>query len=158
MSVPTTEQAVTLIKASQGISAKAGLKLQKISSNKREVLQMIPAEDPAKGLKELDLKNDPLPLERALGVVWCIESDSFQFHIELRDRPLTQRVILATVSYIYDPSGFVAPVTLKGKQALQQMCRDKLKFCSLKFLCKETKKFFAKTSLDLLTSQYSDQN
>jgi len=121
---------------------------------------MIPAEDPAKCLKELDLKNDPLPLERALEEVWCIESDSFQFHIELRDRPLTQRVILATVSYkiIYDPSGFVAPVTLKGKQALQQMCRDKLKFCSLKFLCKKTKKLFAKTSLDLLTSQYSDQN
>ena len=125
-SVPTAEQAVTLIKASQGICAKAGLKRHKISSNKREVLEMIPAEDRAKGLKEFDLKNDPLPLERALGVVWCIESDSFPFRIELRDRPLTRRGVQATVSSIYDPSGFVAPVTLKGKQVLQQMCRDKL--------------------------------
>ena len=49
-SVPTAEQTVTLIKASQGICAKAGLKLHKISSNKREVLEMIPAEDRAKGL------------------------------------------------------------------------------------------------------------
>ena len=49
-SVPTAEQAVTLIKASQGIRAKAGLKLHKISSNKRDVLEMIPAEDRAKGL------------------------------------------------------------------------------------------------------------
>ena len=88
-SVPTVERAVTLIKASQGICAKAGLRLHKISSNKREVLEKIPAEDRAKGLKELDLKVDPLPLERALGVVWCIENDSFQFRIELRDRPLT---------------------------------------------------------------------
>lgn len=125
-SVPTVERAVTLIKASQGICAKAGLRLHKISSNKREVLEQIPAEDRAKGLKELDLKVDPLPLERALGVVWCIENDSFQFRIELRDRPLTRRGVLSTISSIYDPSGFVAPVTLKGKQVLQQMCRDKL--------------------------------
>ena len=38
-SVPTVERAVTLIKASQGICAKAGLRLHKISSNKREVLE-----------------------------------------------------------------------------------------------------------------------
>ena len=124
--VPTADQAITLVKAGQGICAKAGLRLHKISSNKRDVLEVIPSEDLAKGLKELDLKNDPLPLERALGVVWCIETDSFQFRIELRDLPFTRRGVLATVSSIYDPSGFVAPVTLKGKQVLQQMCRDKL--------------------------------
>ena len=33
---------------------------------------------------------------------------------------------ITTVSSIYDPSSFVAPVTLQGKQVLQQMCRDKL--------------------------------
>ena len=125
-SVPTVEKAVTLIKASQSICAKAGLKLHKIMSNRREVLEMFPLEERAKGLKELDLKVDPLPLERALGVTWCVENDSFQFRIEIRDRPLTRRGVLSTVSSIYDPSGYVAPVTLKGKQILQQMCRDKL--------------------------------
>ena len=125
-SVLTADQAITLVKASQGICAKAGLRLHKISSNKRDVLEVIPSEHRAKGLKELDLKNDPLPLERALGVVWCIETDSFQFRIELRDLPFTRRGVLATVSSIYDPSGFVAPVTLKGKQVLHQMCQDKL--------------------------------
>ena len=76
---------------------------------------MIPSQDRAKGLKELDLKNDPLPLERALGVVCCIETDSFQFCIELRDRQFKRRGVQATVSSIYDPSGFAADVTLKGK-------------------------------------------
>ena len=37
----------------------------KIASNKRDVFEVIASEDRAKGLKELDLKNDPLLLERA---------------------------------------------------------------------------------------------
>jgi len=69
---------------------------------------------------------DPLPIEHALGVIWCVEDDSFQFRIELKDRPFTRRGVLSTVSSIYDPNGFVAPETLKGKQILQQMCGDKL--------------------------------
>ena len=125
-SVPNVEEAVTLIKASQGICARAGLKLHKIMSNKREVLEAFPIEERAQSVKESDLKVDPLPLERALGVIWCVENDSFQFRIEMHDRPFTRRGILSTVSSIYDPSGYVAPVTLKGKQILQQMCRDKL--------------------------------
>ena len=119
-SVPTVEKAVALIKASKGICAKAGLKLHKIMSNSRKVLERVPLEERAHGVKELDLDVDPLPLERALGVMWCVENDSFKFRIELRDRPSTRRGILSTVSSIYDPSG------LKGKQILQQMCKDKL--------------------------------
>ena len=77
------------MKASQGICANAHLRLHKISSIKRYFLEVIPSEYCAKGLKKLDLKNYLLPLERVLGVVWCIESDSFQFRIELRDHPYT---------------------------------------------------------------------
>lgn len=65
-------------------------------------------------------------MERAIGVMWCVENDSFQFRIELRDRPFTRRGILSTVSSIYDPLGYVGPVVLKRKEILQQMCRDKL--------------------------------
>ena len=125
-SVPTVEKAVALINASKGICAKAGLKLHEIMSNSRKVLERVPLEERAHGVKALDLDVDPLPLERALGVMWCVENDSFKFRIELRDRPSTRRGILSTVSSIYDPSGYVAPVTLKGKQILQQMCKDKL--------------------------------
>ena len=44
----------------------------------------------------------------------------------LQDRPLTRRGIFATVSSIYDPLGFVAPIILTGKRILQNLCRDKL--------------------------------
>ena len=33
---------------------------------------------------------------------------------------------MSTVGSIYDPNCYIGPVTLKGKQILQQMCRDKL--------------------------------
>ena len=33
---------------------------------------------------------DKLPIERALDVHWCIESDAFKFRIELKDKPCTQ--------------------------------------------------------------------
>ena len=34
--------------------------------------------------------------------------------------------MLSVVGSIYDPNGYLAPVTLKGKQILQEMCKDKL--------------------------------
>ena len=125
-STPTAPEAIKLIESTKAMCAKAGLHLHKITSNSKEVLQAIPTEDRSKNTKELDLKVDPLPIEHVLGVVWCVEDDSFQFRIELKDRPFTRRGVLSTVSSIYDPNGYVAPVTLKGKQILQQMCRDKL--------------------------------
>ena len=48
----------------------------------------------------------------------------FRFRIVLRDQPLTRRGILSTVSSIYDPLGFVAPVILVGKRILQHMCKE----------------------------------
>ena len=99
------------------------MKLHKIISNNKEVLKAIPAEERAKDVKDFDFETDHLPMERALAVTWCVENGHFKFIIELRDRPLTRRGTL-TVSSIYDPNGFVGPVTLKGKQILQQMRRD----------------------------------
>ena len=125
-SVSTVPEAIQLIKASQAICSKACLRLHKIVSNKKEVLEAFPVDDHSKEIKELNLAVDPLPIERALGVMWCAESDSFRFRIELHDRPLTRRGVLSTIGSIYDPNGYLAPVTLRGKQILQQMCKDKL--------------------------------
>ena len=82
-------------------------------------------DDRAQGLKDLDLQHCTLPVERALGVQWCVETDTFQFRMILQDKPLTRRGILSTVSSVYDPLGFLFPFTLIGKQILQQLCRDK---------------------------------
>ena len=80
----------------------------------------------AKGVKDLNIDDEKLPTERALGMMWSIEDDEFGFRIEMKDRPLTSRGILSIVSSIYDPFGCVSPAVLPAKQLLQAMCRLKL--------------------------------
>ena len=94
-------------------------------SNNKEVLRSISPSDLAKGIQELDLTCDNLPVERTLGVQWCVDSDTFQFRIVVSERPMTRRGILSTISSVYDPLGLLAPFVLIGKQILQELCKDK---------------------------------
>ena len=103
--------------------ARSGIRLHTFVSNTKEVLKAIPPEDRANGLQNLDLKFNQLPIERTLGVIWCIETDCFRFGIVIQDRPLTRREVLSTVCSVYDPLGLAAPVILVGKQILQELCR-----------------------------------
>ena len=122
-SVPLVDEAVKLIASVKQMCSRGGFRLHKFVSNSKEVIRRIPEQDRADGVKELDLDLDSLPLERALGVHWCVESDCFQFTIVLQDKPCTRRGILSTVSSIFDPLGFVAPLLLDGKSILQELCR-----------------------------------
>ena len=65
-----------------------------------------------------------MPVQRSLGTYWCIESDTFGFHIELKGKPTTLRGILSTISSVYDPLGAASPVILAGKQILQALCHQ----------------------------------
>ena len=76
--------------------------------------------------KEIDLDLDKPHLEHTLGVQWCIKSNSLEFSVLLQDKPCTRRSILSTVSSIYDPIGFVAPLMLQGKSILQELCNLQL--------------------------------
>ena len=123
-SVPSPSDAISLIESTETLCKKGGFRLHKIISNSQRVIDTIPPEDRAKGIKDLVPSRDALPIERALGVQWCVESDTFQFRIELSDRPLTRRGVLATVSSVFDPLGVLSPFILLGKRILQQLCRE----------------------------------
>jgi hypothetical protein len=124
-SVEKVEQATTLIKSSIKMCQKGGFRLHKFTANEREVIESIPV-DRATEVKELDLSHDILPIERVLGMEWCIESDSFWFRITLKDRLLTRRGVLATISSIYDSLGLVASVLLTGKKSYKPCARRML--------------------------------
>ena len=124
-SVASSEEAVNLISDAKEMCRKGGFGLHKIASNKKEVIEAIPAEERAEEIRNKEFDSEALPIERTLGVEWCVDKDSFQFRITLKDRPCTRRGILSTVSSIYDPLGFVAPLLLEGKKILQDLCREK---------------------------------
>lgn len=96
-STSTVTEAVFLIKDAREMCAKGGFRLHKFVSNNKRVIESVPVDDRAKGVKEPNLDQDVLPVERVLGVEWCVESDSFQFRITLKDKPLTRRGILSTI-------------------------------------------------------------
>ena len=125
-SVPTISEAIELIEDSQALCASAKLRLHKFASNRKDVLEALPKDDCARDLKDLDLRYDALPVQRSLGTYWCIESDTLGFRIELKDKPLSRRGILSTISSVYDPLGIVSPVILTGKQILQDLCCQKV--------------------------------
>lgn len=123
-SVQSFEQAKELIKNTKSLCQRVGFRLHKFTSNSREVLSSIPQEDRAADTKNHRLVSKNTAIERALGVHWCIESNTLRFRIILQDRPLSSRGILSTVSSVFDPLGLVAPFILAGKQILQELCRD----------------------------------
>ena len=115
-SVSTPTDAIDLLQKTKKLCKKGGFRLHKIISNNKEVIEAIPLEERAKGIQDLDPTRDSLPIERALGVQWCVESDTLKFRIELADRPSTRRGILSTVSSVFDPLGVLAPFVLIGKK------------------------------------------
>lgn len=122
-SVRSTEEATKLAMEARDLCAHGGLRLHKFLSNDRTVVNSIPESERAPNMKNLDLSFENLPLDRALGVQWNVEADKFMFNIKFQSQPTTRRGILSTVASLYDPLGFVAPVLLKAKTILQEMCR-----------------------------------
>lgn len=54
-------------------------------------------EQRVKDVKTLDLTYNDLPIERAIGMSWCIESDTFKFCITVKEKPIMRRGILSTI-------------------------------------------------------------
>ena len=123
-SVEDEQTAIELIQGLSKACAHGGFNLTKFISNSHAVLECVPPEKRSKEARDLDLGNDRLPVERALGVQWCVESDVFEFRIVLNDKPPTRRGILSVISSVYDPLGFAAPFTLPAKKILQDLCRE----------------------------------
>ncbi len=111
---------------SQDLCASGGFHLTKWASNSRALLTSIPEGERVKDARDLDLSKDALPVERALGVLWCVNSDMFKFKVSLKEQPVTRRGILSIASSIYDPLGFLAPVILPAKILMQQLCKERL--------------------------------
>jgi len=116
----TEAEAISMIKDVTEVCQLGGFHITKWVSSSKNVLESIPEDDRAKGLRKLTF--DDSPTERALGVYWDIVSDSFGFSITDKSSGLTRRDMLSTVCSLYDPLGFGSPVILVAKILLQELC------------------------------------
>lgn len=122
-SLSTEYDAIQMVKDLTTLCQKGGFHLTQWVSNSREVLQSIVEKDRSKNLTELNLDRDQLPVERALGLQWCIQMDTFNFRTVCKERMPTRQGILSVISSVYDPLGYLAPLTLPVKLILQELCR-----------------------------------
>ena len=78
-SLPAEQKAVEHVGSLRTLLSRGVFKLTKWVSNSRDVLKAVPDKERAKDIKDIDIRKDELPAQRALGVQWCVESDSFRF-------------------------------------------------------------------------------
>ena len=126
MSVKCEDDATAVIADMKQLLERGGFNLTKWISNYRRVLASAPEEYRAREVKGLDLTVEALPVERALGVCWNVDEDTFEFRINTPDKPLTRRGLLSVVSSMYDPVGFISPFTLAAKKIIQDLTRKKV--------------------------------
>ena len=120
-SVNSEDDAIKLIKNIRSMGNEGGFNLTKLVSNSKEVLHSIGETFRRNGLKDKDL-GCKLPDEQALGILWNIEADTLEIKIAIKEKPLTRRGMLSTLTSIYDPLRLGAPFLLKGKQIIQAIC------------------------------------
>ena len=69
-----------------------------------------------------------LPEDKALGAKWDVEKDTLGFTMKLVEKPSTRCGLHSMLSSVSNPLGLEAPVMLKGRQMIQQLCQDKLEW------------------------------
>ena len=64
--------------------------------------------------------------ERALGVLWNIGNDKLEYQVHMKEKPLTRRAMLSSLSSIYEPFGLAVPFKLEGRKIIQCLCRQNI--------------------------------
>ncbi|XP_067931070.1 uncharacterized protein [Watersipora subatra] len=124
ISVPTISEAINLVKATQSICMKGNVRVHKLLSNERQVMQAFPKGDWA---SEPNSSYSLLPaIERTLGIQWCLDTDTFQFDFKIDCCSCTRRNVLSSIATIFDPIGVLSPLLLEGRYILQLACKEKL--------------------------------
>jgi hypothetical protein len=118
----TTERAKERCQELCELVKRGGMSLLKWSTSDPEVLKSIPEE-----LREKE-KSISLDLDtsiKALGVKWNPGTDSFVFTVVIPEVPpkLTKRTVLSQLAKVFDPLGWLSPVTVTAKIIFQDLWR-----------------------------------
>ena len=110
-SFANAECAVNLSRQLRDLLAKGGFQLTKWISNCHDVLSAFPVEERTPQIKDLDLKSDSLPSDRALEIHWDVDHDIIKFVFGKGEQPENRKGVLSSISTVNDPLGFTTTTT-----------------------------------------------
>lgn len=114
----TVEEARGIKKQITSILSKSGFTLRKWLANDKSVLNQI--DHNLNDAPELEIEESQTV--KVLGLYWNPTKDVFQFRVQLNDQPvMTKRSILSETSRLFDPLGWIAPITVSFKIFLQSL-------------------------------------
>ncbi|CAG7727908.1 unnamed protein product, partial [Allacma fusca] len=112
----SSEAAVRLHQQLMSLTSEAKFTLRKWATSDETTLRVIP--DEFKELTSLNLDKDETT--KALGLIWNPASDDFRFTIKVNAATTqTKRSMLSEIAKVFDPLGFIAPVTIRAKCMMQ---------------------------------------
>ena len=91
--------------------SKGGFRLAQWASSHAEVIDQLKRKN--ESLLDLDLDNPQT--ERTLDLIWDIKNDVFRVCFNIQQGEKTKRQLLRILSGIFDPLGFLVPVTFVAK-------------------------------------------
>lgn len=105
------------------ILASAGMEIRKWMTSNPDVLAVIPA-DHRESKECVEFSSNPIIA--ALGVKWSPSSDCFSFTVPATTKveKITKRALLSQLAKVFDPLGFISPVTIKAKLIFQDLWKD----------------------------------
>ncbi|XP_055918311.1 uncharacterized protein LOC129950394 [Eupeodes corollae] len=118
----TVKEAIKLAKEIDTILKGAKFELRKWKSNSNAVIQAMDSES------EKTLLFSEGEGTTILGLKWLIEEDKFTFMVKNPkfDGIITKRKIVSHVAQLYDPNGYISPVTIIGKILIQDIWRSRI--------------------------------
>ena len=111
-SANTVEEGIQIVCKAQEILKQNNVRLHKVMSNSRELLEAFPESDRA---ESSDKSLEEMSQQSVLGVTWDTLRDRISLNVSIPARPFTKRGVLSCIGSIYDRSGLVSPVTLAGR-------------------------------------------
>lgn len=95
-----------------------GFHLRKWASNNSVFLSALPPDDCQQNSLSFDNQDSTIKI---LGLIWHSSTDQFKYDIAALDRPCTKRTILSELARIFDPLGFLSPLTFFAKHLIQYL-------------------------------------
>lgn len=123
----TLQGALQLKSELVSLMGKGSFQLHKWISNESKILQDIPQEKI--GLAKRDIDQDK-SIVKILGLSYDAREDAYKMSGRVLTSPEvpTKRNVLSSISRLYDPMGFVGPLTVKAKLILQQIWQYNLEW------------------------------